>query len=132
MSGHPNAEIVRTFFERFSRGDVGGLVSLFADDAVWRVPGANSMTGTYQGREEILAFLRRTAELTAGTYRVELLWVVADDEHTVAVYRAQGERDGRVPLDIEQALLVELEQGRWKLVRAQPLDQAAFDAFWND
>ena len=26
--------------------------------------------------------------------------------------------------------LGELEDGRWKVVRAQPLDQAAFDAFW--
>ncbi len=52
--------------------------------------------------------------------------------HLVAVYRARGERpDGR-QLDVEQALLVELEGGRWKVVRAQPLDQAAFDAFWND
>ena len=61
--------------------------------------------GEYRGRDEIIAFLRRTAELTGGTYRVELLWVVADDEHAVAVYRARGERDGRAPLDIEQALL---------------------------
>ena len=71
------------------------------------------------------------AELTDGTYHVELLWAVADDDHLVAVYRAVGERpDGR-ELDIEQALLVELEDARWNVMRAQPLDQAAFDAFWN-
>ena len=63
------------------------------------------MSGEYRGLDEIIAFLRRTAELTAGTYRVELLWVVADDDHAVAVYRAQGERDGERSLDIEQALL---------------------------
>ena len=101
-----------------------------AEDAVWRVPGANAMTGEYRGRDEILALLRRTAELTAGTYRVDLLWVVADDVHTVAVYRARGERDGRAPLDIEQTLLVELCEGLWTEIRAQPLDQEAFDAFW--
>jgi ketosteroid isomerase-like protein len=110
---------------------VSGLIGLFAEDALWRVPGANAMAGEYRGREEILAFLRRTAELTAGTYRVDLLWVVADDAHTVAVYRARGERDGRAPLDIEQALLVGLRDGFWVDVRAQPLDQPAFDAFWG-
>jgi ketosteroid isomerase-like protein len=88
------------------------------------------MAGDYRGREEIGVFLRRTAELTGGTYRVELLWVVADDEHTVAVYSARGERDGDRTLDIEQALLIELRDGLWIDVRAQPLDQAAFDAFW--
>lgn len=129
MSEHPNATLVRDGFERFVRGDVAGLIGLFADDAVWRVPGANAMAGDYRGREEIVAFLRRTAELTGATYRVELLWVVADEEHTVAVYRARGEREGR-SLDIEQALLVGVRDGLWVDIRAQPLDQAAFDAFW--
>jgi uncharacterized protein len=122
--------IVREGFDRFVQGDVAGLVGLFSDDAIWHVPGANAMAGDYRGRGEIIDFLRRTAELTGGTYRVELLWVVADYEHTVAVYRAVGERDGDRALDIEQALLVELRDGLWTDIRAQPLDQAAFDAFW--
>jgi ketosteroid isomerase-like protein len=130
VSAHPNAELVREGFDRFVRGDVTGLVGLFAADAVWRVPGSNAMVGDYRGRDEILTFLRRTAELTGGTYRVELLWVVADDEHTVAVYRARGQREGRRSLDIQQALLIELRDGLWADIRAQPLDQAAFDAFW--
>ena len=128
MSEHPNATIAREGFDRFVQGDVA--VGLFAEGAVWRVPGSNAMSGEYYGRDEILSLLRRSAELTAGTYRVDLLWVVADDVHTVAVYRARGEREGRAPLDIEQALLVELRDGLWTDIRAQPLDQQAFDAFW--
>ena len=132
MSEHPHATRAREGFERFVQGDLPALLDLFADDAVWHVPGSMALSGAHRGRDAIVQFLRRTAELTGGTYRVQLLWTVADDEHLVAVYRAQGERpEGRV-LDIEQALLVELEDGRWKVVRAQPLDQAAFDAFWND
>jgi ketosteroid isomerase-like protein len=130
VSTHPNAAIVREGFDRFVKGDVAGLIGLFADDAVWHVPGANAMAGDYRGCDEIIEFLRRTAEVTGGTYRVELLWVVADDEHTVAVYRARGERDDGRSLDIEQALLIDLRNGLWSDIRAQPLDQAAFDAFW--
>ncbi len=126
---HPNADRTRQGFEAFQAGDLAALLGLFAADAVWHVPGANAMTGSYRGRDEIVAFLRRTAELTGGTYRVELLWVVADDHHLVAVYRARGEREGR-SLDIEQALVVALEAGLWAEIRAQPFDQAAFDAFW--
>jgi ketosteroid isomerase-like protein len=132
VSEHPNAARAREGFARFVQGDLPALLDLFADDAVWHVPGSMALSGEHRGRDAIITFLRETAEFTGGTYRVELLWAVADDDHLVAVYRAQGEREGRAPLDIEQALLVELEQGRWKLVRAQPLDQAAFDAFWND
>ena len=132
MSEHPNATRARVGFERFVQGDLPALLDLFTEDAVWHVPGSMSLSGAHRGRDAIIAFLRGTAELTAGSYRVELLWTVADDDHLVAVYRALGGRpDGRT-LDIEQALLVELENERWKVVQAQPLDQAAFDAFWND
>ena len=102
MSEHPNATRARQGFERFVQGDMPALLDLFADDAVWHVPGSMALSGTHTGRDAIVAFLRGTAELTGGTYHVE------------------------------QALLVEVEGGRWKVVRAQPLDQAAFDAFWND
>lgn len=131
MSEHPHAAAARRGFEDFVRGDVTALLALFSPHAVWHVPGANAMTGSYRGLQEIGAFLRRTRELTDGTYTVDLLWVVADDEHLVAVYRARGERpDGRA-LDIEQALLVELGDGLWRDIRAQPLDPPAFDAFWG-
>lgn len=129
MSEHPHAAAARRGFEDFVRGDVTGLLGLFAPNAVWHVPGANAMTGDYRGMQEIGAFLRRTAELTGGTYHVELLWAVADDEHLVTLYRARGQREGRT-LDIEQALFIRIEDGLWTDIRAQPLDQAAFDAFW--
>jgi ketosteroid isomerase-like protein len=129
VSEHPNATRARRGFERFVAGDPEGLLELFASHAVWHVPGANAMAGDYRGLEEILAFLRRTREVTDGTYQVELLWVVADDEHVVPLYRARGRRGERT-LDIEQALLIEVEGGLWRNIRAQPLDQAAFDAFW--
>jgi ketosteroid isomerase-like protein len=130
VSAHPNAANVREGFDRFAQGDVAGLLALFSDDAVWQIPGTRAVAGSYEGRDEIVALLRRTAELTGGSYRVQLLWVVADDEHVVAVYKATGEREGRT-LDIQQALLIELRNGLWTTIRAQPFDQAAFDAFWS-
>ena len=105
MSEHPSVAAARLVFEGFRRGDVS--LELLSPDAVWHVPGANAMAG------------------------VELVWAVGDDERLVAVYRARGKRpDGRT-LDIEQALLIRLDSGSWREIRAQPLDQSAFDAFWN-
>ena len=132
MSAHRNADVVRQGFDRFAQGDVAALRDLFAEDATWHIPGASSMAGTYEGPDAIIALLRRTAELTGGTYRVDLQWVVADDEHIAAVYRARGNREAGQTLDIDQALLIKLrEDGLWTDIRAQPLDQAAFDEFWS-
>jgi len=125
---HPNAELVRRGFDAFRR-DPLALARLLAEDAVWRVPGRNRMTGEYRGRAEIFPFLRSTGDLTGGTYGTELRWVVADDERAVALYRATGEREGR-RLDIEQLLLLCLRDGQWAEITAVPLDPYAFDEFW--
>ena len=132
MSEHPNAARARDGLRAVRPGRPAGTARPLRRRCRLACPRLDGAQRGARGRDAIVAFLRGTAELTGGTYRVELLWTVADDGHLVAVYRAVGERpDGR-ELDVEQALLVELEHGRWKVVRAQPLDQAAFDAFWND
>jgi ketosteroid isomerase-like protein len=125
---HPNAELLQRLFAAFRRDPVA-LARAFAPDAVWRVTGANAMTGEYRGRDEVLRFLRQTGVLTKGTYRSELRYVVADDERAVAVYRARGERAGRT-LDIDQALFCVVRDGVVAEVTAVPFDAAAFDAFW--
>ena len=65
---------------------------------------------------------------TDGTYRSRLHTVLADDDWAIAIYRASGRRNG-IDLDVDQALVIRCEDGRWKEVTAVPLD-ATFDAFW--
>ena len=125
---HPNAELVERLFGGFRRDPVS-VARAFAPDAVWRVTGANPMTGEYRGRDEILRFLRQTAVLTDGTYRADLRYVVADGDRAVAVYRASGERDGRT-LDIDQALFCSIRDGLLVEITAVPFDASAFDTFW--
>jgi hypothetical protein len=126
---HPNAEVVERAFNAFGR-DALTVARTIAEDAVWRVPGSSAMSGEYRGRDAILKFLRQTMVLTDGTYRIELRYVVADDEHAVAVYRARGERGERA-IDIEQALFCVVREGQLVDVTAVPFDAAAFDAFWS-
>jgi uncharacterized protein len=125
---HPNAALLERAFAAFGR-DALVVARTLADDIVWRVPGSNAMSGEYVGRDATLQFLRQTLVLSGGTYRTELKYVVADDDRAVAVYRAQGEREGRT-LDIDQALFCEIHDGRIADVTAVPLDFPAFDAFW--
>ena len=58
MSEHPNAARAREGFERFVQGDLPALLDLFADDAVWHVPGSMALSGEHRGRDAIIAFLR--------------------------------------------------------------------------
>ncbi len=130
MSDHPNLEGVHRVFDAFAGGDARALFDVIAEDAVWSVAGSVPVSRTYVGRPEIFELFRLTRRLTDGTYRSELRWALAGDEHAVAVYRATGRRLGRA-LDIDQALLIALRGGRWQEIAAVPTDPGAFEAFWS-
>jgi ketosteroid isomerase-like protein len=125
---HPHVEIAERVFASFRR-DPRTLASLIAEDAVWTVVGIAPVAGVYEGRRAIFNLFRATQTLTGSTYKAVLRWVLADDERTVVVYRASGVRDDR-GLDIDQALFVRVEDGRWQEILAVPLDPVAFDSFW--
>jgi ketosteroid isomerase-like protein len=124
-----NEALVRRIFDAFARRQGLALRHVFADDAVWRVPGGGAMAGVYRGREEILRFLARLPKETDGTYGSRLIDVLASDDRAAALYRAHGERGSR-RLDLDQVLLFRIEGGLVHEVLALPSDPAAFEAFW--
>ena len=105
---HPNAELVRRLFGAFGND-------------------AKQISATFD--REVVEFLRRTGLETGGTYRSQLQRVLADDDWAVAIYRAQGSRNG-IDLDVDQALVIRIRDGQWADVTAVPLD-SNFDAFWS-
>jgi uncharacterized protein len=125
---HPNAELVRRLFGAFGN-DAKQISATFDREVLWRVPGDTVMSGEYRGRRDVVDFLRRTGLETGGTYRSQLHTVFADDEWGLAVYRAQGTRNG-IDLDVDQALVLRFGDGVITEVTAVPLD-SAFDAFWS-
>jgi len=120
---------INRVFAAFRGGDPRALFDVIAEDAVWLVNGTVPVAQEYRGRDRIFDLFRETRRLTDGTYRSTLRWALADDEHAVAVYRAQGRRLGR-ELDIDQVLLIDHAGGVWKRIIAIPSDPPAFEAFW--
>jgi uncharacterized protein len=124
-----NEAIVRRIFDAFARREGLALRRLFADDAVWSVPGKGVMAGTYEGREAIFRFLAMLPKETEGTYRSELVDVLASDDRAAALYRARGTRHGRT-LELDQVLLFRIDDGLVRSVLALPSDPDAFETFW--
>jgi ketosteroid isomerase-like protein len=129
VSAAENTLVVRRIFDAFSRGEGLALRGLFAEDAVWHVPGAGVMAGTHMGREAIFRFLARLPKETDGTYGSQLIDVLASEERAAALYRARGMRMGRT-LELDQVLLFRIEDGLVREVLALPSDPSAFEAFW--
>ena len=124
-------EGIRRVFDAFRGGDPRALFEVIAPDAVWLVNGTVPVAQEYVGRGRIFELFRETRRLTGGTYLSTLKWLLADDAHAVAVYRAQGSRLGR-ELDIDQVLLIDHAGGIWQRIVAIPSDPPAFEAFWAD
>jgi ketosteroid isomerase-like protein len=129
-SAAENAAIVRGIFDAFAQKRGFALRDVFAEDAVWVVPGDGIMAGTFVGRDEIFRFLGRLPKETNGTYTSSLIDVLASDERAAALYRAAGERHGR-RLELDQVLLFRIDDGLVREVLALPTDPGAFDAFWE-
>jgi uncharacterized protein len=124
-----NEAIVRRIFDAFARKEGLALRGLFADDAVWTVPGRGVMAGVHRGRESIFRFLARLPMETDGTYGSQLLDVLASGERAAALYRARGTRHGRT-LELDQVLLFTIDGGLVREVLALASDPEAFEAFW--
>jgi ketosteroid isomerase-like protein len=129
VSAADNTAIVRQIFDAFARKEGLALRGVFAEDAVWSVPGGGVMAGLYQGREAIFRFLAKLPKETDGTYGSELIDVLASDDRAAALYRARGTRRGRT-LELDQVLLFRIEGGLVRRVLALPADPDAFEAFW--
>ncbi len=129
MSAAENAAIVHRIFDAFARKEGLALRGLFAEDAVWSVPGSGVMAGVYEGREAIFRFLAKLPKETDGTYGSELIDVLASDDRAAALYRARGTRHGRT-LELDQVLLFRIEEALVRHVLALPSDPDAFETFW--
>ena len=131
MPEHPNATRIRELFAAFRSGDIETIRAVIAEDAVWHFPGRRGqLAGTHRGRDAIFAFLLNARALTDGTIHLELIDVLANDVHAVALFRGHGQRQGRT-LDNPTCLRIRIDQGQvievWEFV----WDLYAVDEFWS-
>lgn len=127
---HPNEDLIRRAFDAFGKGDMETLGGLFADDAVFHVPGKSSISGDYKGKDQIFGFFAKVMELTGGTFKVETHDVVANDEHAVALSTGTAEREGN-RLSDNSAMVHHIQDGKIAEVWLHPGDQYAGDEFWS-
>ncbi len=131
MGAAENAELVRRGYEAFNAGDMGTLTELFDESASWHTPGQSPIAGDHEGREAAFAQFGRYGGDTGGTFKAELLYVLADDEgHAVGIHHNSAERNGK-QLDVDCALVFEIKDGRVVDGREHFYDLSAWDEFWS-
>jgi hypothetical protein len=127
---HANQDLLRRGYEAFAKADMPAVQAFFADDIVWHAPGRNPLSGDYKGAQEVLGFLGKAMEMTAGSFSLEVHDLLADDEHGVALVVARGQREGK-SLEDRQVHVLHLQGGKVTEFWAHPGDQYAVDEFWS-
>ncbi|HSG65390.1 MAG TPA: nuclear transport factor 2 family protein, partial [Gammaproteobacteria bacterium] len=88
------------------------------------------LAGSHRGKQAILGFLARVQALSAGSFGLELIDVLANDERAVALFRGHAKRNG-LTLDNPTCLHMRIANGRiaelWEFV----WDLYDVDAFWT-
>ena len=131
MTADENVAVMRRAYEAFNTGDIETLTELFDESVVWHLPGHSSMANDYQGREATLAYFGQIAQETGGTFRAELESLLGDDDdEVVGIQRSTGERGGK-HLDVGDAIVFQLKDGRVTDGREHFHDLYAWDEFWS-
>jgi len=131
MEEHPNARLVRGLFAAFTSKDLATIRASIPEQAVWNFPGQRGkLAGAHRGRDAILKFLMEVAGLTGGSFHLELVDVLANDRHAVALFRGQATRNGKV-LDNPTCLKMRLEDGQIREVWEFVWDLFSVDEFWS-
>ncbi len=88
---HPNALAYRRTADAFRSGDLDALEALVDPDVVWHVPGDHPFAGEIRGRDALLEWLRRVAEIG---FTLREHDVLANDAHVVALSYMGAKREG--------------------------------------
>ena len=124
-------DVVRAVFQAFADADMVALGELLHADATWHHRNDDPLGGVHRGADAIIAYLARSAQLTAGTLRAVPQSLMADGQGRVCalVGLSAARRDGRA-MDGPQLLLVALDGGRVRSIDQFVGDPAAVAAFW--
>ena len=127
---HPNVELTRQGYDAFAKADLAALSELIADDVTWHAMGLGPLSGTYHGRDEVLAFFGRLAEETAGTFRLEVHDVLANDAHTVVLCTMSASR-GNKSIEIPVVNVTHVRDGKVTELWGATTDAQASIDFWS-
>jgi ketosteroid isomerase-like protein len=130
MGMKENAEVVRTGYDAFAKGDLETLRELMAADVVWKVPGKSPLAGNKKGIEATLAYFTQLFELTDGTFKVEPLDFAVGAEHVIVSQLNSGERKGK-SLQLDAVLVFSFRDGKISGCSEFENDQYRLDEFFS-
>jgi ketosteroid isomerase-like protein len=131
MTARDDADLIRSGYDAFVKGDIPAVLEVFSPDIRWEITGRSGLAGEYVGHEAVLGFFGQLMERSGGSFQLELVDVLASDDHVVGLTRETAEREGRSPLDVRGVHIWRVVDGKAVEFSGIAHDQYADDAFWD-
>ena len=126
MGAKENADLVRTGYEAFQRGDLAAFDNILTEDCVWHVPGRGQLAGDKKGRQATVEYYAQLGTLSEGTVKVDLHDVVANEEHVVGLQTTSAQRAGK-SFETTEAIVFHMRDGRVSEVWEHPFNLYGVD-----
>ncbi len=105
---------VKAAYAALAAGDRKEIEKYWDQDMVWEVPGHNQLSGWKYGREEFLAFMGRVGELSGGSFHMDQITILTNEDYSCDVTNNQGNRAGNTDkkLNIDVAHVLRWRNGK--------------------
>lgn len=128
---HPNEALVRRFAAALTHQDRDEIVAILHEDVVWRVPGRNPLTGTYEGRAAVLAFFGRLRRVFTGPAKFEITDIATSADRAIAYQHGVVVVHGTT-VRMKECMVYRIADGQIVEVDEFQYDAHAFDEAFTD
>ena len=135
MSQNVTPDLVTKAYAALATGDRAQIGQYWAEDMVWQVPGHNQLSGWKHGLDEFIHFMMRVGELSGGSFQMQAITVMTNDDYSCDVTNNQGTRAGdpSKKLNIDVAHVLRWKDGKVIAGKGGIMGDgtAQYDEFWS-
>ena len=126
-----NADILRDGYNAFAHGDVPAVLAMFSEDIAWHIPGRNLVSGDYTGHGEVVGLFQALAELSDGTFNLDVHDILDNGQDTVVALVTEHAERNRARLAQPAVQVWRFKNGKATSFQAFHADEHEQDAFWS-
>ena len=132
MAEHNSVQTLRAVLQAFNSNDMEAVTKGLHSDVKYVIRGRSQVSGTFTSLKEMAKALQRVRDRTGDTMRAEPEVLLSGGDHVILYARLTASRpDGR-RFDSYEAVVFRFRDGRLVEGDSIPVDQYAFDEFFED
>ncbi len=130
-TANANIEIVQKYFTSLQTGNMKQLSEILADDIVWHQPGASSLSGVYNGKEQVFALFGKFMEISQGTFKIDSVGQLLSNSDLVTATLHFSASNAQGSISMSGVDLMRIKNNKIAEVWLFSENQNAEDKFWK-